>query len=244
MSITTDFTPAEVAAAGGHNLLVKNGASGKAAHPSRSLDPGKIVFLRPTTTAAAIFGKRDHGAKGALEKAHQGTVILDDATRFDPATLDSIRTAHDIKRVRLYKGNNIAPNVNEPADFRLIIGTRSRNLRPLTGPLLDRIDLTTNTAEDTQADPAALTAARTAQAERLTDHGIPTNAAAPLALLVGALHPGRTALRTLDEDLDRARISLRGYTRILRVAWTLADLTGKTTPGTEEINTARTLRSF
>lgn len=61
---------------------------------------------------------------------------------------------------------------------------------------------------------------------------------------MGALHPGRTALRTLDEDLDRARISLRGYTRILRVAWTLADLTGKTTPGTEEINTARTLRSF
>lgn len=244
MLTLTDFAPAEVAAAGGHNLLVKHGDSGKAAQPSRTLDPGKVVLIRPSTTATGIFGKLDHGAKGALESAHQGTVILDDATRFDPAILDGIRNAHDAKRVRLYKGRDIAPNVNEPADFRLIIGTRGQDLRKISGPLLDRIDITTETAESTQADPAALAAAREAQANRLTAHGHATNAAAPLSLLLGALHPGRTALHALDEDLDRARVSLRGYLRILRLSWTLADLAGQTTPGAEEIEAARALRSF
>lgn len=61
---------------------------------------------------------------------------------------------------------------------------------------------------------------------------------------MGPLRPGRAALATLDDDLDQARISLRGYARILRVAWTLADLTGTTTPGPEEINTARDLRTL
>lgn len=244
MSIT-DFTPAEVAAAGRHNLLATHDHHARTLNPSRGLDTGKAVFLRPgTTTATGLFGKLDHGAKGALETAHQGTVVLGDATRFDPAILDSIRTTHDTKRLRLYKGDDIAPNVNEPADFRLILHTGDRNPRHLPWTLLDRIDITTNTAAEPQADPAALAAARAAQADRLSGHDITTNAAAGLDLLMGPLRPGRAALATLDDDLDQARISLRGYARILRVAWTLADLTGATTPGPEEINTARGLRTL
>lgn len=241
---STDFTPAEIAAAGGHNLLVTTGTCGEAARTGRSLDPGKVVFLRPNTSPAAIFGTLDHPGKGALEKAHRGVVVLDDATRFDKAVLDSLRNTHGNKRVRLYRGTDLAPAVNELADFRLVIGTRGRDRRALTGPLLDRIDITTETATDSTADPAALADARAAQTDRLTPLGVTTNAAVPAAALLGDLNPGRNALARLGLDLDRAHISLRAYTRILRVAWTLADLTGKTTPDAETIETARTLRTL
>lgn len=244
MSTTTDFTPAEIAAAGGHNLLITTGPCGKAARTGRTLDTGKVVYIRPTTTAAAIFGKHDHEAKGTLEKAHQGTVILDDATRFDPAILDNIRTTHDTKRVRLYKGSNITPTVNEPADFRMIIGTRNRDPRTLTGPLLDRIDITTHTATAPASNPTALADARAAQTERLELFGASTNATAPHSIFLGELALGRNTLTQLDNDLDRAQITLRGYVRTLRVAWTLADLTGKTTPTAHEIGVARTLHTL
>ena len=57
MSIT-DFTPAEVAAAGRHNLLATHDHHARTLDPSRGLDTGKAVFLHPdTTTATGLFGK-------------------------------------------------------------------------------------------------------------------------------------------------------------------------------------------
>lgn len=243
-TIATDFTSAEVAAAGGHNLLVTTGACGKAARTGRTLDPGKAVFLRPSTSPAAIFGTAENPGAAALATAHQGVVVLDDATRFDRAVLDSLRTVHDTKRLTLHRGGNPAPETTAPADFRLVIGTRGRNLRGISGPLLDRADIATEAATACIADPAALAAARAAQAERLAPFGVSTNAATPAAILLEDLHPGRDVLARLDLDLDRARVSLRGYSRILRVAWTLADLAGKTTPDADDIEAARGLRNL
>jgi magnesium chelatase family protein len=46
----------------------------------------------------------------------------------------------------------------------------------------------------------------------------------------------------LDTAMERGRLTMRGYDRVLRLAWTIADLDGTARPGRREIGTALTLR--
>ena len=48
--------------------------------------------------------------------------------------------------------------------------------------------------------------------------------------------------RPLDTALQRGALTLRGYDRTLRVAWTLADLGGRDRPALEDIGRALFLR--
>jgi magnesium chelatase family protein len=47
----------------------------------------------------------------------------------------------------------------------------------------------------------------------------------------------------LDAALERGLLSLRGHDRVLRLAWTVADLAGLDRPGRREVGTALALRS-
>ena len=58
---------------------------------------------------------------------------------------------------------------------------------------------------------------------------------AKFRLDAAAMEPLRTAL-------DRGMLSIRGVDRTLRVAWTLADLAGRTSPGLEQVSTALSFR--
>ena len=46
----------------------------------------------------------------------------------------------------------------------------------------------------------------------------------------------------LRTALDRGLLSIRGVDRTLRVAWTLADLAGRTSPGFRQVSTALSFR--
>jgi magnesium chelatase family protein len=50
------------------------------------------------------------------------------------------------------------------------------------------------------------------------------------------------AMEPLRLALDRGVLSIRGMDRTLRVAWTLADLGGRTSPGLAEVTTALSFR--
>nr|WP_299850688.1 YifB family Mg chelatase-like AAA ATPase [Sphingomonas bacterium] len=109
----------------------------------------------------------------------------------------------------------------------------------VSGPLLDRIDLHVDVNAVSAADlvlppptegsaevAARVAAARRVQTARYADHPIRTNAEADGALLEAVAtpdEPGRTLLAQASEAM---RLSARGYTRILRVARTIADLSG------------------
>jgi magnesium chelatase family protein len=109
----------------------------------------------------------------------------------------------------------------------------------VSGPLLDRIDLHVDVNAVSAADlvlpppsegsaevAARVAGARRVQAERYADHPIRTNAEADGTLLEAVAtpdEPGRTVLAQASEAM---RLSARGYTRILRVARTIADLAG------------------
>jgi magnesium chelatase family protein len=42
----------------------------------------------------------------------------------------------------------------------------------------------------------------------------------------------------VEHALERGQISARGVVKVIRVAWTIADLTGKAPPGLEECDSA------
>jgi magnesium chelatase family protein len=135
---------------------------------------------------------------------------------------------------------------------------RRRYRRRLSGPLLDRIDLRIPIDPVSRADLMAESAgvessaqvaarvllARSAAGERWSADGWPTNAEVPGPVLRSRRwRPARAALALLDEELERGWLSARGCDRVLKVAWTLADLAGRTTPGPSEVAEAIGLRT-
>lgn len=132
---------------------------------------------------------------------------------------------------------------------------RRRYLSRLSGPLLDRVDIQlqvdrVSLAEFGQAgaeeatEPIALRvlAARVRQNERLALFGLETNSQVPGRILRGDLRLAPAATRILDHSLERGILTARGYDRVLRLAWTLADLGLRDVPNGDDIGQALGLR--
>ncbi|MGL4745597.1 MAG: ATP-binding protein, partial [Dermatophilaceae bacterium] len=125
----------------------------------------------------------------------------------------------------------------------------------LSGPLLDRVDLRVDVPPvpraaigDVAGEPSRVVAervrgARQAQAQRWHECGWVVNGAAPGHVLRRPpFRLPRSTTAVLDRALDRGRLSLRGYDRVLRVAWSAADLAGRAVPGPDEVATGLLLR--
>ncbi|HET8615360.1 MAG TPA: YifB family Mg chelatase-like AAA ATPase [Actinomycetales bacterium] len=133
---------------------------------------------------------------------------------------------------------------------------RRRYLSRLSGPLLDRVDLQVGVAavtaaqvhgdelcESTAEVAHRVAQARAAQAARWRDHGWLLNAHAPGHVLRTApFRPARHVTRDLDRAVERGAVSMRGYDRVLRTAWTLADLGGRAAPTAQDVARAASLR--
>jgi len=109
----------------------------------------------------------------------------------------------------------------------------------LSGPLLDRIDLHVDVAAVSAADltlpppaegsvevAARVARARSMQTARYDGRGTRTNAEADGDLLDAVATPDEAGRRLLADAAAAMKLSARGYTRVLRVARTIADLAG------------------
>jgi magnesium chelatase family protein len=126
----------------------------------------------------------------------------------------------------------------------------------MSGPLLDRIDLRVTLPPVTRAawldgldapeptPPVArrVLAAREAAAARLAGTGLRTNSQVPGRLLRERWAVPRSSLRLAERALETGALSVRGFDRVLRVAWTLADLAGRGVPGPDEVAEALGMR--
>ena len=65
----------------------------------------------------------------------------------------------------------------------------------------------------------------------------------PGAWLRSRLGADRSLTAELDRAVDRGTLSLRGVDRVLRVAWTLADLAGRDAPARADVGEALLLRT-
>ncbi|HEY5514904.1 MAG TPA: ATP-binding protein, partial [Pengzhenrongella sp.] len=133
---------------------------------------------------------------------------------------------------------------------------RRRYWARLSGPLLDRVDLQVEVHQASRAEidgagrgecsaavAGRVAAARRVQADRLAGTPWRTNAEVPGHWIRSVLGADRSLMVDLDRALDRGVLSLRGVDRVLRVAWTLADLAGRTAPGRAEIGQGLLLRT-
>lgn len=133
---------------------------------------------------------------------------------------------------------------------------RRRYRSRLSGPLLDRIDLRVELPPVTRAawldglgapEPTEVVARRVQQARavaaaRLRGTGLALNSQVPGRLLRERFAPPRASLALAERALERGALSVRGFDRVQRVAWTLADLAGRTVPGPDEIAEALGMR--
>ncbi|MFI5754134.1 YifB family Mg chelatase-like AAA ATPase [Streptomyces sp. NPDC051569] len=127
----------------------------------------------------------------------------------------------------------------------------------LSGPLLDRVDLRVQVqpvhradllgqggrGESTAVVAARVRAARERSAARLDGTPWSVNSEVPGHELRTrwAVAPG--ALAAAERDLERGLLTVRGLDRVLRVAWTVADLAGRDRPQARDVDLALELRT-
>ena len=225
------------------------------------------------TAPAVIGGGSGLPRPGAASRAHRGVLFMDEAPEFSPRVLETLRqplehgelvlhraagTARYPARFQLVLAANPCPcgrAVGKGLDCTCAPMARRRYFSRLSGPLLDRVDLQIEVAQVTRADRISesvpedtatvsgrVAVARERSAARLAATPWRLNSEVPGPWLRERTR--RTpAHRELERALDLGSLSLRGADRVLRIAWTLADLAGIDEPGDREVGQALVLRT-
>ena len=218
------------------------------------LTEGKMVkrppFREPHHSAsqAAIVGGGPRAKPGEVSLAHRGVLFLDEMPELPRQSLEALRAPIETGRTTVARA---AGHYTYPARFQLVaamnpcrcghLGDPGRECRraprcgeeymaKISGPMLDRIDLTVEVrpvaateiarapAGETTCDVACRVARSRARQHDRQD-----------GLCNAETNPERfplsEAARSLGEQAaDRLRLSARGFTRLLRVSRTIADL--------------------
>lgn len=127
----------------------------------------------------------------------------------------------------------------------------------LSGPLRDRVDIDLQVARvsasratsgerstmSTSEARERVARARAAAAERWRASPWRVNGEVPgERLRQGALRLPPAVRAPLDRALERGAVTLRAYDRVLRIAWTLSDLAGLSSPGADQLGHALFLK--
>ncbi len=207
---------------------------------------------------------------GAVSRAHRGVLFLDEFAEMGTSALEALRTPLEDGEIRLARRDGVVcyparfqlvlaanpcpcapPN---PVDCICSAQARLRYRGKLSGPLVDRVDLRVQlhpviagafmpeAAECSAAVRQRVATARHAAEERWRPHGIRTNNEVGGSLLRRKFRLPRATMQPLSTAMERGAISMRGSDRCLRVAWTLADLAGRTAPSVADVTAALSFR--
>ena len=218
-------------------------------------------FRAPHHSASmvALVGGGSDPRPGEISLAHNGVLFLDELPEFDRRVLEALREPLESGRVAVSRA---ARQAEYPARFQLIaamnpcacgyLGHFSGRCRctpdqvaryrgKISGPLLDRIDiqievptlrqeelLSASRGEGSEQVRARVEAARARQTER---QGKPNSRLGPREL--ERVCPAEDAAQALlKQAIARLNLSARAYHRVLKLARTIADLSGHGAIGT------------
>lgn len=209
---------------------------------------------------------------GAIARASGGVLFLDEAGEFSGHALDALRQPLESGRIEIHRVGFravlparfqlvIATNPCPCGNYGIPGGACTcpslairRYLGRLSGPLIDRIDieLGLQRVSATQSVATGVTTVdargRVIEARRRAERrlsGTPwlTNSEVDGTWLrSGPFRVAPAITRPLDDALHRGSLTLRGYDRVLRVAWTLADLAGREHPDAADVGGALYLK--
>ena len=236
------------------------------------LGKSRLLTTRPfrdphhTISNVALIGGGSTPKPGEVSLAHNGVLFLDEFAEFSRSALEVLREPLENGQVTISRAKE---TVSYPARFTLVAamnpcpcGNLGNPLKPCTcspmqvtryknrisGPLLDRIDLTVNLnpvkftdwKQEKEGESSAqirqrVLAAREIQKARFT--GTPTTANAfmtPAQIKQFCqLPPGADTI--LEAAMRRFGLSARSLDKILKTARTIADLEGKSTIETKHL---------
>ncbi len=230
-----------------------------------------FVAPHHTSSVAALVGGGSGLARpGAVSRAHRGVLFLDECAEIGTSVLEALRTPLEDGEIRLARRDGIARYPSRfqlvmaanlcpcaPADPRDCVcpgAVKRRYLGRLSGPLMDRVDLRVQmnpvgagafrdqSGESSVVVRGRVAQARAAAAERWSVLGVRTNAEVPGPVLRRSFRLSPAATAPLRQAVDRGSLSVRGADRCLRVAWSIADLHGKTSPDRADVSTALSFR--
>lgn len=241
------------------------------------LDPGAGLIHDPpfrsphhSVTIAGLIGGGSGLRPGEVSLAHRGVLFLDELGEFRPAVLEALRQPLETGRVRLVRDRGA---VTLPGRFQLVAAMNGcpcgyaasvsgrcvcdpwlirRYLRRLSGPLLDRIDMTYEVpAQRWSAEPdgpvgetsatvrSRVTAARRfghRRGQRLRNADLAT------AELRTSCRLDDEGGSILAESARRFRLSTRSCHQVQRVARTIADLAAVSEIRAADVSEALTYR--
>ena len=131
-----------------------------------------------------------------------------------------------------------------------------RYLNRLSGPLLDRIDIKITVENPTRAELASsdphissaevrkrVESARKIAEQRFAGLGFSLNSHIPSNLLRSRFRAHPRAMSVLHQLIDREEVTTRGFHKLLRLAWSIADLRESEIPQLEDVECALHLRT-
>jgi magnesium chelatase family protein len=218
------------------------------------LEGGRLVMRPPfrephhSASQAALTGGGQRARPGEISLAHRGVLFLDELPEFPKQALESLRQPMETGRTTVARA---AAHITYPARFQMVaamnpcrcgyLGDASRECgraprcaedyqNRISGPVLDRIDLTVEVQPATAAElarapagePSEAVAARVARARgaQRVRYGEGSNAEADR----DAVEMAPDAHTLAEQAMEKLHLSPRGYTRVLRVGRTIADL--------------------
>jgi magnesium chelatase family protein len=221
---------------------------------------------------ALVGGGSGIARPGEVSLAHRGVLFVDEAPEFASGHLDALRQPLESGTITIARSGGVARYParfmlvlaanpcpcssagKKDRDCTCPAGVRRRYLGRLSGPLLDRLDIRVDLDSVTRADLSAesgepsaavrerVLAARDRMAHRFRDTPWTTNGEVPARELRRRWPLPNDVLAPAHAAVDTGRLSARGLDRVARVAWTLADLEGRATPGATHVRRAVALR--
>jgi len=217
----------------------------------------KRPFRHPhhTSSSTALIGGGTWPKPGEVSLAHNGILFLDEFAEFTRKTIENLRQPLEDKYVTISRASG---TITFPSNFMLIAAMNPCHCgflhdqkrmcectpgqiqiykRKLSGPILDRIDLTVDVprvefdeltsnipGESSKEILKRIEQARKQQFDRFKNLPMNTNDELTTKLLGRFCKLDDQSIQILKKAIEQYQLSARAYTRTLKVARTIADI--------------------